>query len=651
MTAPSRVATPATNMPRLRPYQATVARAILERVASGEGGAISVEIARQGGKNELSAQVELVLLLTRAARGGAIVKCAPTFEPQAVLSRDRLLARAREAGLDGLVERDGAAHVRCGRAGARFLSAEPSANVLGHTADLLLEVDEAQDVRPEKFDRDFRPMAAAANAPVVYYGTPWGPRSLLAQAQAAHLEAERADGRRRHFRYDWERVAASNPAYGRYVEDERARLGERHPLFRTQYLLEALHDQDRLLDGAALAQLDGRHERLRAPLPTERYVAGLDLAGPVLEGREGSGSANRDWTVLTIARLRPRPRGLPAIEVVEHQAWRGAATDPLVDALADRLRRQPACAPARRRRDRPRRARRRPAHTPAAGGTRRAGRVQRRAQVAARLRAARGRALRPAPALPQRRLRRGCRVPPPARARPGRLPRRAHDAVLRRPRRRPRRLRDEPRPRRRRRPPRGRRAHRARARIAARARARFRAGRRVNEVPRRRHPPREPRERLVPGEAPREPRERLAPEKAPREPRERLVPGEAPREPRERLVPGEAPREPRERLARANALPEHVAYRDRGCDIFPSCLHCPLPRCRYDEPGGVRALLNRERDREIRRLRLDHELPVDEIAMRFRVSRRTVFRALQHGPNARPRSAGERHPQTEDSQP
>ena len=147
----------------------------------------------------------------------------------------------------------------------------------------------------------------------------------------------------------------------------------------------------------------------------------------------------------------------------------------------------------------------------------------------------------------------------------------------------------------------------------------------MNEVPRRRHPPREP--------------------------RERLVPGEALRGPRERLVPGEALREPRERLAREDALPEHVAYHDRGCDVFPSCLRCPLPRCRYDEPGGVRALLNRERDREIRRLRLDHELPVDEIALRFRVSRRTVFRALQHGPNARPRSAGERDPKTEDSQP
>lgn len=83
------------------------------------------------------------------------------------------------------------------------------------------------------------------------------------------------------------------------------------------------------------------------------------------------------------------------------------------------------------------------------------------------------------------------------------------------------------------------------------------------------------------------------------------------------------------RRPREDALPEHVEYRDEGCDLFASCLGCPLPRCRYDAPGGARTMLNRVRDEEIRRLHCQQAMAVDELAMRFRVSRRTVFRVLQ----------------------
>ena len=80
---------------------------------------------------------------------------------------------------------------------------------------------------------------------------------------------------------------------------------------------------------------------------------------------------------------------------------------------------------------------------------------------------------------------------------------------------------------------------------------------------------------------------------------------------------------------RADALPEFTRYRDEGCDFHPSCLTCPLPRCRYDEPGGVRALLNSGRDREILHLRRRQGLAVETLAQRYGVSRRTVFRILQ----------------------
>jgi len=82
---------------------------------------------------------------------------------------------------------------------------------------------------------------------------------------------------------------------------------------------------------------------------------------------------------------------------------------------------------------------------------------------------------------------------------------------------------------------------------------------------------------------------------------------------------------------RADALPEFTRYRDEGCDYHPSCLTCPLPRCRYDEPGGVRALLNLGRDREILHLRRRQGLAVETLARRYGVSRRTVFRILQRG--------------------
>ena len=35
--------------------------------------------------------------------------------------------------------------------------------------------------------------------------------------------------------------------------------------------------------------------------------------------------------------------------------------------------------------------------------------------------------------------------------------------------------------------------------------------------------------------------------------------------------------------------PEHVDYRDEGCELAPECLACPLPRCRHDDPGWLPA--------------------------------------------------------------
>ncbi len=78
-------------------------------------------------------------------------------------------------------------------------------------------------------------------------------------------------------------------------------------------------------------------------------------------------------------------------------------------------------------------------------------------------------------------------------------------------------------------------------------------------------------------------------------------------------------------LVQERQLPENATYRDDGCDLHPSCLSCPLPVCRYDTPGGKRALLNIYRDQLIASLRRSgNTVPV--VARLLNVSRRTVVR-------------------------
>ncbi|MEN8613965.1 hypothetical protein ABFB09_01590 [Dehalogenimonas sp. THU2] len=314
----------------LRPYQLEIVQAVTDSVYGRRGLTFSVEIARQGGKNELSAWLQMQLLMAMHDLPLNIVKCAPTFSPQAAISLRRLCDRLDDAGLAGRYDVEDGHIVRLNRARAVFLSAEPGANVVGNTAHLLLEIDEAQDIGMEKFDRDFKPMAAVANATTVLYGTPWHEDSLLETVKRSNLELEQSDGIKRHFRYDWRQVAAFNPDYLAYVDGERARLGEDHPVFRTQYALLPVRGGGGFLSEEQLLVIEGRHPRRRVPETGKTYVGGLDLGG------EGTGVA--DQTVLTIAEVLDAPltavAGDPAVAVVQHYAWTGLGANTLIPRVA-----------------------------------------------------------------------------------------------------------------------------------------------------------------------------------------------------------------------------------------------------------------------------------------------------------------------------
>lgn len=76
--------------------------------------------------------------------------------------------------------------------------------------------------------------------------------------------------------------------------------------------------------------------------------------------------------------------------------------------------------------------------------------------------------------------------------------------------------------------------------------------------------------------------------------------------------------------------PEYCHYRDEGCEFATSCLNCPFSKCIYEQPGGRRRWLKRQRDREMTRLFTTEGKRIKELAQSFGVSQRTVQRALKN---------------------
>ena len=219
---------------KLRKYQEDVVRAITNSVARQLGLSFAVVFPRQSGKNEMQAQIETYVMVALNEFDTEIVKASPTWKPQTqnamhrlerFLSRN-LITRGRWSKESGYIYRFRQARIT-------FLSGGPQANVVGATANTLLECDEAQDVQVDKWDKDFAPMAASTNATRVFWGTAWTSRSLLGRELRAARAAEQVDGVQRAFVLTADQVAQEVPAYGRYVAEQVQRHGRQHPLIKT----------------------------------------------------------------------------------------------------------------------------------------------------------------------------------------------------------------------------------------------------------------------------------------------------------------------------------------------------------------------------------------------------------------------------------
>ena len=321
----------------LRQYQLAPAQAIVDAVLQRRALTFAVMMPRQAGKNQTSAHIEALLLSLCRRRGGFIVKAAPTFRPQALNSVMRLESVFSSSLLPAL-KRDGSYMLRADQARILFLSAAPSANVVGATANILLEADEAQDIDEARWNKAFAPMAASTATATVLWGTAWTSQTLLARTIRALRWAEGRDQVRRVFVIPWQQVALEVPAYGRYVRAEIARLGRHHPLIKSQYYLEEIDEEGGMFPPATRALMVGTHLRQRAPTEGREYALLVDVAGEAEEHTEGmrlrEEQPRKDSTAATVLEMVRGEAGLPRFLVMDRYLWTGTPHHTLYGAIA-----------------------------------------------------------------------------------------------------------------------------------------------------------------------------------------------------------------------------------------------------------------------------------------------------------------------------
>jgi hypothetical protein len=317
---------------KMRPYQLEPAAAIMRSITEKRGDTIVLIISRQAGKDELLSNLLSYLTLLFSHRDVGIVVANPTYKPQTINAIMRLENRLDANLLTKAMWTKRSDFMRkVGQATVSFLSGDASANVVGAVASLLLVINEAQDITPAKYDKDFAPMVASTNATRLIVGTTWTSHTLLAREEDAARQTESADGIRRVFVYTSKDVRKIVPAYGQFVDSEIGKLGREHPLIKTQYFCERIDSQAGMFNAGRRALMQADQPAQDSPQEGEIYsflidVAGQDEASMNLEDNLST-NPGRDQLTLSIVSVDLSSLELlqaPTYRVIKRLAWTGA---------------------------------------------------------------------------------------------------------------------------------------------------------------------------------------------------------------------------------------------------------------------------------------------------------------------------------------
>ena len=265
----------------MRPYQEEAVHAVVHSIRYHLGHSFVWIFPRQSGKDEALALLVQYLLTLFSKVGGELVFFNPTFKPQTETSMRRLEARLQSNGITrGRWKRRSGYIYQIGACSCTYMSADPTAHIVGATANRLLLVNEAQDILPFRYDKDIDPMVSSVGATKLFSGTRWTSDTLLEREYQASLQAEKVDDLQRVFFFTSDDVRKSVPAYGNYVDGVIQRLGRQHPLVKTQYFCETIDAQAGMFPPGRQMLMLGSHTAQTEPEgPGKMYAFLIDVAG------------------------------------------------------------------------------------------------------------------------------------------------------------------------------------------------------------------------------------------------------------------------------------------------------------------------------------------------------------------------------------
>lgn len=288
---------------QLHPYQAPLARRIMESVIINDSEEITALAARQSGKSETIANTvaTLMVLLPKLAKmypdllgqykdGIWIGMFAPVeSQVETLFGRtvNRLTSERAQEILgdieidDSLIKVPGVTRqIKLKNSGSSLMmmTANPRAKIESKSFHLIV-IDECQEADDFVVSKSISPMLAYYSGTMVKTGTPTTTKNNFYRSIQLNKRRQTSRGsRRNHFEWDWRDVVKVNANYGKFIKKEMLRIGEDSDEFQMSYNCKWILERGMFVTSQVMDELgDTSMERVQSWHMTP-VVVGIDPA-------------------------------------------------------------------------------------------------------------------------------------------------------------------------------------------------------------------------------------------------------------------------------------------------------------------------------------------------------------------------------------